>query len=381
MLIGTWMGAEAQTRPTPTDTINLRIDFRINSSEIEPRYSENAASLRTLNSLIYNPNITFNSMIVSGTTSPDGILSKNKELAARRANSLRTYLIDAGVDPSLITIGECTVAWDGLRTLIAGTSQPWRYRALDILAQGSDNDEEDAATRMRQLKELYRGEAWELIRDELLPQLRAAFGVNAIFTDAAKVEPMAEEAEEPQTELPVAEEPVATVVNNEPAKHFIGIPLYIRTNLLRWATLTPDLGLEWRPTRQFAVLVNGSWTTWQAKSKERRYALWEVAPEVRMYLGEKARAYVGLMYKAGSFNYKFSEMGRQGDIQGGGITGGYVLPLISGLSLDFSLGLGYIHADYERYNVIDNVRVRQGKGTKNWYGPVSAGISLVWKPF
>lgn len=159
-----------------------------------------------------------------------------------------------------------------------------------------------------------------------------------------------------------------------------GIPLYLRTNLLRWATLTPDLGLEWQINPQWAVLVNSSYTSWSWDSKNRRYALWEVAPEVRCYLGKKRNWYVGAMYKVGSFNYKFSEVGKQGDIMGGGFTGGYMLTLNRRLSIDFGLGLGYIHAEYEHYIVIDNVRVRQGKGSSNWLGPVSTGVTLVWKP-
>ena len=36
----------------------------------------------------------------------------------------------------------------------------------------------------------------------------------------------------------------------------------LRANLLRWATLTPDLGLEWRVHPSWGILVNGSWTSW-----------------------------------------------------------------------------------------------------------------------
>jgi len=131
--------------------------------------------------------------------------------------------------------------------------------------------------------------------------------------------------------------------------------LSLRANLLRWVTLTPDLGIEWRINRNWAVLANGSWTSWSWDGKNRRYALWEVAPKVRYYIGKEKRGYVGAMYKAGSFNYKLSETGKQGDIMGGGITGGYRLRLNKALALDFSLGLSYIHADCEKYNVIDGV--------------------------
>lgn len=157
--------------------------------------------------------------------------------------------------------------------------------------------------------------------------------------------------------------------------------LSLRANLLRWATLTPDLGIEWRIHPSWGILVNGSWTSWTWNDKDRRYALWEVSPEVRYYIGKEKRGYLGAMYKVGAFNYKLSETGKQGDLMGGGITGGYQLRLNNALSLDFNLGIGCVHADYEKYEVIDGIRVQRGTESKNWWGPVSAGVTLVWQLF
>ena len=157
--------------------------------------------------------------------------------------------------------------------------------------------------------------------------------------------------------------------------------LSLRANLLRWATLTPDLGLEWRICPSWGIAVNGSWTSWTWSDKDRRYALWEVAPEIRYYMGEKKAWYLGAMFKAGQFNYKLSETGKQGDLMGGGITAGYQLRLNKALALDFNLGLGYLNADFEKYEVIDGVRVRRGNETKDWWGPINAGVTLVWKLF
>ena len=157
--------------------------------------------------------------------------------------------------------------------------------------------------------------------------------------------------------------------------------LFLRANLLRWATLTPDLGLEWRICPSWGIAVNGSWTSWTWSDKDRRYALWEVAPEIRYYMGEKKAWYLGAMFKAGQFNYKISETGKQGDLMGGGITAGYQLQLNKALALDFNLGLGYLNADFENYEVIDGVRVRRGNETKDWCGPINAGVTLVWKLF
>ncbi len=180
------------------------------------------------------------------------------------------------------------------------------------------------------------------------------------------------EAEKAAQQNTLADTPSETKITND-------YHLSLRANLLRWATLTPDLGLEWRICPSWGIAVNGSWTSWSWSDKDRRYALWEVAPEVRYYMGEKKAWYLGAMFKAGQFNYKLSDTGKQGDLMGGGITAGYQLRLNKALDLDFNLGLGYLNADYEKYEVIDGVRVRRGNGTKDWWGPINAGVTLVWK--
>lgn len=160
-----------------------------------------------------------------------------------------------------------------------------------------------------------------------------------------------------------------------------GMPkLALRANLLRWATLTPDLGVEWSISRNIGVLVNGTWTSWSWDNKKRRYALWKVSPEVRYYIGKEKRGYLGAMYQFGEFNYKLGDTGRQGDLQGGGITGGWQLPLNRALSLDFHAALGYTRADYDKYNVTEGVRVRTESGVKkNYWGINQLGVTLVWK--
>lgn len=182
------------------------------------------------------------------------------------------------------------------------------------------------------------------------------------------------EAEKAAQQNKLVDTPSETKITND-------YHLSLRANLLRWATLTPDLGLEWRICPSCGIAVNGSWTSWTWSDKDRRYALWEVVPEIRYYMGEKKAWYLGAMFKAGQFNYKISETGKQGDLMGGGITTGYQLRLNKALTLDFNLGLGYLNADFEKYEVIDGVRVRCGNETKNWCGPINAGVTLVWKLF
>ena len=223
----------------------------------------------------------------------------------------------------------------------------------------------EAQRRAAEQAEAERLEAAKRAEEERLAAERAAEEAHRAANQTETVPPVLEEAR--------AEEPEKT--------ECCAMGLSLRANLLRWATLTPDLGLEWRICPSWGIAVNGSWTSWSWSDKDRRYALWEVAPEVRYYMGEKKAWYLGAMFKAGQFNYKLSETGKQGDLMGGGITAGYQLRLNKALALDFNLGLGYLNADFEKYEVIDGVRVRRGNETKDWWGPINAGVTLVWKLF
>lgn len=203
-----------------------------------------------------------------------------------------------------------------------------------------------------------------------------------LAAERAEKERLAQEQaarEQPEKEAALKAERERLAVEKQAAVDDYNFALH--SNLLRWATLTPDLCIEWRIYRHVGILVNGSWTSWSWDNENRRYALWKVAPEVRWYLGKEKHGYIGAMYKTGQFNYKLSATGKQGDLLGGGIVGGYQLKLNKALSMGFSLGIGCLHADYEKYTIIDGVQVRAGKETKNWWGPVSAGVTLVWKLF
>lgn len=223
---------------------------------------------------------------------------------------------------------------------------------------------------------------------------QAAEKVHAYYKDQAETQNPQEETEQKQTaqkERCKTETSNLLVSQPTPEKNTEDIPvptvttqekeynIALRANLLRWATLTPDFGIEWRISKDWSIQVNGSWTSWSWNDKKRRYALWEVSPEVRYYIGTEKRGYLGAMYQIGEFNYKLSDTGKQGNLMGGGLTGGYQLKLNKNLAFDFSLGIGCTHADYEKHVVIDGVRVKQGKENKNYWGVNHAGITLVWQ--
>ena len=303
-------------------------------------------------------------LLVDGYCNSLGSEAKNLATAKIRANRVKSELITRAKikEENFITHNHAT---GGDFVIVRLTIPAKETAAMDAEAEARRRAEaerletETRAEHERRAEEQRKAEEARLAAEP---------------TVAGRRERQKAEAEKAALQNTLAGTPSETKITND-------YHLSLRANLLRWATLTPDLGLEWRICPSWGIAVNGSWTSWTWSDKDRRYALWEVAPEIRYYMGEKKTWYLGAMFKAGQFNYKLSETGKQGDLMGGGITTGYQLRLNKALTLDFNLGLGYLNADFEKYEVIDGVRVRCGNETKNWCGPINAGVTLVWKLF
>ena len=303
-------------------------------------------------------------LLVDGYCNSLGSEARNLATAKTRANRVKSELITRAKikEENFITHNHAT---GGDFVIVRLTIPAKETAAMDAEAEARRRAEAERLETETRAEQERRAEEQRKAEEARLA---------AEPTVAGRRERQKAEAEKAAQQNTLADTPLETKITND-------YHLFLRANLLRWATLTPDLGLEWRICPSCGIAVNGSWTSWTWSDKDRRYALWEVAPELRYYMGEKKAWYLGAMFKAGQFNYKLSETGKQGDLMGGGITTGYQLRLNKALTLDFNLGLGYLNADFEKYEVIDGVRVRCGNETKNWCGPINAGVTLVWKLF
>lgn len=167
----------------------------------------------------------------------------------------------------------------------------------------------------------------------------------------------------------------------------------VRTNLLRWATFTPELTLachysvHWEPSVSFAY-TSASW-----QKMGRRYAFWKVEPEFRRYWGEYSRPrqaafqrwYWAIHCSLGQSHYKFSDNGREGWVWGAGLGLGYQWRMSQYTSLDFHLGAGYNGAYLDRYDLVpyfvgqEPQRTYRDSKHYDYWGLNQLGINLVWE--
>ena len=162
----------------------------------------------------------------------------------------------------------------------------------------------------------------------------------------------------------------------------------LRSNLLRWLTFTPELGLIWHCAPRVDVQINGAWTS-LSNLYGKRYALWLVSPEVRYYLGANERYYLGIQGEISQRNYRLRgrDEGKQGRVYGGGLVGGYQWRISRHTSLDLHVGVGYNGGKMSHYNHTPLFDGQEPSLTflreedEHRIGLNHLGISLVWDLF
>ncbi len=155
----------------------------------------------------------------------------------------------------------------------------------------------------------------------------------------------------------------------------------LRTNLLYWCGGMINGGVEWRPGRGgVGVVLNGGYSPFANQDWEYNMGGYFVAPEVRFYMGQRRRGYLGVQGIVAGYNYKMSYIGYQGDMYGAGVVGGYRAPISSRLDLDFTLGAGAAQFDYGTYHITDaglSIYIDDDL-QKRCIVPIELGVSLIW---
>lgn len=387
------------------DARTISIDFPINSSAIEAGFAGNAASLDDLHRLIDETKrdsaVTLDSITVSGYASPDGSLTKNKELSLRRAFSIISYLEkDCGIDPDIIVLGENIVPWDKFRDIISASAYPWRSDALRIVSTGSDDNVVDNTRRMNRLKKLAGGKAWSVLKEDILPLLRSAIVVTVITRDAA---PAAEpKAAEPEAEVTETEQSAADMAQEAASENtaatlpaeapeaispFCPKEWRLSTNAIEWGLLISNLQGEWDFSCHWSLNMSLHYSAVNYFTSTRKFRTFILRPELRYWPGSNHHGlFVDGHVQMAAYNfalsrwkYRIQDVDGKHPALGGGIGIGYRLPLgKSGRwSVEAAADVGVYHLKYNRFENRHNGQLVDTH-SRTWCGIDNVAISIVY---
>lgn len=157
----------------------------------------------------------------------------------------------------------------------------------------------------------------------------------------------------------------------------------LKTNMLLWGILTPNLEVEYLISRKWSINIDGQFAWWSNSSKHDYYQIAAISPELRYWLCSKtpfSGHYIGFFSGTGLYDLEMGKTGYQSDnYLSVGLSYGYMKPLSRRLSLEFGIGAGYVSTQYRKYLPADGHYVYQTTNHRNYTGPVKVKIGLVWK--
>lgn len=124
----------------------------------------------------------------------------------------------------------------------------------------------------------------------------------------------------------------------------------LKTNLLYWATLSPNFELEARLSPKFtgSIAITGNF----AKVQDYQPGFVAVEPELRYWFERPmARHFIGLSGMYTDYDIKWKDMSHTGDAVGAGLVYGYDFVIGRQWNIELSIGAGMARVRDIKYNV------------------------------
>lgn len=402
---------------------STRIYYKQGYRYVDTSLRNNGNELRRLQIIIEEAvhSGTLEKAVIWSYTSPDGTNKANTALAARRADSLESWILRNTVLPGkLLEKNSGGIAWDLLREAVSKSEMQYKEEVLRILDNTPvwvfDGDNRVVSSRKKELMDLKGGVPYRYMYEHLFPDLRSSIAILLYIRvqepqAEEEIEPAAPEESEPvapeedmtpvapqENVKPVApEEDVEPVAPEEKATPEAGDdatsvapekgyePLHrlaLKTNIIYDLALMPSLEVEYMINERWSVNAEGEVAWWKNNGKHKYYQIATLSPEVRYWFKTKKRwhgHYVGLFGGGSWYDLENGKRGYKGEFWKAGLSYGYMFPIGRSLSFEAGLGLGFLRTWYEEYLPIDGHYVYQQSSRTNWIGPVKLKFTLVWR--
>ena len=391
----------------------VSVDFKVNSTKLDPNYRQNNTVISRVDSILTmikeDSTIVVNAVEFSGSASPEGNLQSNKRLSRARMKAVEKFVRDhISFADDIVLYDDRYVDWNQLIEFVeADTTLAKRDEVLKICrgsyADVKLNNGVSIDGRIPAIKKLDNGVTWKTLLNRYFVKMRTGTITLKTYVDVPfvverpKPEPTEEPAEVIPTEVEQTDDTQAEETMEEtPAEESTDIAetgvaeqkhkpalMSIKTNLLAYSTLIPNLGTEFRLADHWSAEITAMYSPFDLFKYNRKTRVLAAKPEVRYWFGEAMQGghFVGLHVPIAGFNIQLEDNFRYQDpkhaLWGIGLNYGYALRFgkEEKWALDFTLGIGFMDISYNIFEGVHNgkyVRTEE----KYYFGPTRVGVNL-----
>ncbi len=376
---------------------SVKVFFHQGKSQFDPVFQENVWRLAELSNRVKQLQLDSMARVerveVIGSASPEGSDEVNRRLTRDRAYSILDYLRPhLQFDEKNFEVVFNQLDWDFLGSLVeADPAVPGRSEVLRLI-------------REHDLSGLKKNQAaWNYMLKNLFPEMRAtvvAFEYMALESELRKLAPVVVvEEPEPQVDtvqparqirsyipppLPEDDEPL-DLSEDEP-----GPSIYLKTNFLLWPMLDANIGVEFEIGKHMSFSLPVIYTALNWFTQNTKFRSLGTQPELRFWLFDDFHGpFLALHGTLGYYNvalpswdYRIQDRDGRTPAYGGGLNAGWKFRLDRNRAdrwgLELSVGMGYLHLDYDRFVNIDNGPY-VSSGIEDYFGPDHASVALTYR--
>lgn len=156
----------------------------------------------------------------------------------------------------------------------------------------------------------------------------------------------------------------------------------LKTNMLYYAALMPNLELEWLCHDKWSVSLEGNVAWWGDDPKNKSYRLAVIDAEVRRWIKPRAPwhgMFVGAFVGGGWYDLENGGLGYYGEGAMAGLSFGYMWPVGRNLSLSAEVGAGYMYTRFKEYEPFEGHYLYERTKSLNYFGPLMLKFSIAWR--
>ncbi len=165
----------------------------------------------------------------------------------------------------------------------------------------------------------------------------------------------------------------------------------LKTNLLYWSTVTPNIGAEMSVSDKSTIQLFYGLNPWKTGSEGKSIRHWLLMPEYRYWFcGVFDGWFIGGHLMGGQFNMgnvdlnlpwgildQLEDHRYEGWFVGGGFTFGYQWVISKHWNFEASMGVGYDYIKYDKYDC-GVCGTKDKSGHTNYVGPTKAALSFIY---
>ena len=346
----------------------MHIRFRVSRNIIDPRYMNNADSLKRIVEWVDKAKrdsmLDLISVEFCGAVSPEGSVRFNRWLSNARLEALEKYvrnLIDIPED--IIVRNDHYIAWSELDEMVSNSDMSNKDEILAIIRSENTSTGEQLDSRIDALKKLDNEVTWWKLYHTYFKHMRNAYTV--LVTQKSDLALQHERMMQPikpvvNLNRPMPEMPIilANPITQPDTRY-----MYIKTNLVGLGMLMANLGVEFDLGNKFSFVLPVYYSAINYFKPTLKFRTFAVQPEFRYWLKDNkdgffVGAHAGFAYYNFAFDGKWRYQDKDGKTPtlGGGLSAGYRMPISKdeNWKLEFAVGAGVYPLHYDVFHNEEN---------------------------